>query len=110
MAGACTPVNISRFEKAWQLRLRVFRLASAILLGGLVPGCIGPERVCNEGETPVLLLSDGQLTGGDCLESGEELKPGFVRYPPDIEPTYLRDWDIAKRTFQGRIDRGEWQP
>lgn len=90
-----------------QVRRQVRRSGAALALGALLAtlsGC-SAERVCSAGEDPVLFLEDGRLTGGACVAAGEEPPPGYVRYPDDLEPTYLDGADEAQDAYQERLDR-----
>ena len=90
--------------KRTHVRLLGRQLAVLVLVAAFA-GCASSERVCSRGEVPVLLLAeDGQLTGGACVREGAEPPPGFVRYPPDLEPTLVKDQDAATRRFQERLD------
>ena len=85
----------------------VRRLLALALVAALSSGCLlAGERVCVEGEQPVLFLQDGRLQGGACFAPGAELPPGFVRYPADLEPTLLSDQPEAQAEFQRRLDDG----
>lgn len=75
-----------------------------VALSGMVTGCSFRERVCVRGEAPALQVDDGQLTGGSrCVADGEEPPPSFIRYPPDLEPTYLEDKAEATRAVEERL-------
>lgn len=60
-------------------------LVLAVVPFGLT-GCMGRERVCNEGEYPVVEHS-GQ--GKTCVKDGETPPPGYREYPAGNTPTYL---------------------
>lgn len=82
-----------------------------IVLSGVLTGCSAFEGVCRDGEIPVLQLEERHLTGGSkCVFADEEPGPGYVRFPDDLEPKYQRDFEVAVRRSQDRLDRGEWQP
>ncbi len=83
----------------------------ALGAGALTTGCLfANERVCMEDEYPVLVLDGDRLGGGACVRKGESPQPPYVRYPSDLEPTYLREQDGATAEFQRRLDEGASVP
>ncbi len=91
----------TRSRAAWRAA------AVAPLVATLASGCLfAGERLCADDEYSALFLEDGRLMGGTCVPSGEEPPAGYVRWPRDLEPTYLRDRDDALAEFQRRLDSG----
>ena len=86
-------------------------LTLALGAGALTTGCLfANERICTEDEYPVLVLDGDRLGGGACVRRGEPPQPPQVRYPSDLEPTYLRDQSAATAEFQRRLDEGASVP
>jgi hypothetical protein len=71
--------------------------ATTLAVALAVTGCSLRERICASGHYPVKAV--GNTTGRTCVPDGREPPQGYVRYPPDKEPTYVDDkWDRYWRT------------
>lgn len=77
----------------------------AAAMGTATAGCSYEERICSEGEYPV--VNSGTFDGGACVKNGKEPPKGYVPYPADKVPVYLED--DYRPTWRDYLEYGDEQ-